>query len=91
MIEGGVYRRRDGEIVRIKGRPDKYGYRWISNFGNTYTDTGQYFFAGDSTLDLIELIAPEQIQAALDWLEAGQCYGLADHAPVLKTILEMLK
>jgi hypothetical protein len=46
----------------------------------------------ESGSDLIELlVTPEQIQAALDWLESGQCYGMADHTPVLKTILEALK
>jgi len=90
MIEGGVYRRRDGNIVRV--RRDNSGFHPWKGGNRTYTDAGGYCFEGYITFDLIELIAtPEQIQAALDWLEAGQCYGLADHAPVFKTILEMLK
>jgi hypothetical protein len=90
MIEGGVYRRRDEVIVRVR-RNANGSFPWKCG-KKTYTDEGMFFQHMPFELDLVELIATtEQIQAASDWLETGQCYGLADHAPVLKSILEMLK
>ena len=80
-------------VVRNVGYSAEYCL-WVDHWGFLYTATGSYsdLPETESGYDLIELLAaPEQIQAALDWLESGQCYGLADHAPALKAIFETLK
>lgn len=57
LVLGGVYRRRNGEVVRLDKHYEGHTFAWIDGNGNSYTEQGSDIAYGQSSADLIERIA----------------------------------
>lgn len=76
IVQGGVYRCRDGGIVTITGRTEIRDYPWLSDSGRKYCNNGAYLATGDTySRDLVAVISePYQDKPDPRRFEIGKRY-----------------